>query len=170
MRKIAFLSIITLSMVCGRNLVHAAPAVVLGTNNQGVEGTYVCKGQGHQQNGAPAGLYIVLKLDNNGDVTGGELGQPLSSTFCTFSILTSSTVTVDSQEVGHLTLNLKPISVPSNSNGPGSPLLGLLGGCKAVTETFEFAGLNHGGTRLEFTETDSGVEAGGTCEMVSLAF
>jgi hypothetical protein len=169
MRKIAFLSIIALSMVCGR--ANAAPAVVLGTNNQDVQGTYVCKGQGHQQNGAPAGLYIVLKVDNGGNVTGGELGEPLNSTFCTFSILTSSSVTVDSQEVGHLSLNLKPMSVPSNSNGPGSPLLGLLGGgCKAVTETFEFAGLNHGGTRLEFTETDSGVEAGGTCEMVSLAF
>ncbi|HEY6420181.1 MAG TPA: hypothetical protein VIX59_14375 [Candidatus Binataceae bacterium] len=161
MRRIASLTLVAIAMLWGQ--AGAAPAIVLGTNGP-LRGTYVCKGQGHRQNGVPSGLYIVLKTDGNNDVTGGELGSPLSSAFCTFSISTSSSISVDSENVGHLTLVLKPMAEMAQQPSAGGP------SCRAITETFEFAGLNKGIAQIEFTETDNGVEAGGHCEQVSTAF
>ena len=161
MRKIAFSTLLAISMLWGQ--AGAAPAGVLGTNGP-LSGTYVCKGQGHSQNGAPLGLYIVLKTDGNNDVTGGELGQPINSVFCTFSISTSSTISVDSQSVGHLMLVLQPMASPPEHSDSR------FNSCRAITETFEFAGLKKGISQIEFTETDNGVEAGGHCEQVSTAF
>jgi|HubBroStandDraft_1064217.scaffolds.fasta_scaffold456374_1 hypothetical protein len=160
MRKIAFLTLAAISMLWGQ--ASAAPAIVLGTNGP-LLGTYVCKGQGHGLLGAPSGLYIVFQADGNNDVVGGELGSPALSVFCTYSISAGSSITVDPENVGHLTLILQPMAQPPHP-------LPLLGSCKAITETFEFAGLNKGVAQIEFTETDNGVESGGHCEQVSTAF
>jgi hypothetical protein len=157
MRRIAFLFLIAVPVLISRGTARAQ--TVLGLDGQSLQGNYVCKGQGHTVLGTATGIYILLETNANA-ITGGELGEHVGGTFCVFSIGSTSTVTIDADNVGHLSLALKPTS---SSPGPGP--FGF-GDCKPATETFEYNGINRGNTLFEFTETDSGVEAGGTCRFV----
>ncbi|HUA36696.1 MAG TPA: hypothetical protein VMA09_24035 [Candidatus Binataceae bacterium] len=168
MRKIAFLTILlAMPMMAGRAHALSLASPILGMNGQPLQGTYVCKGQGHTQTGQPTGIYIVLRTDGT-NVTGGELGEHVNTVFCNFTIASDSSMSVDAEDVGHLSLDLKP-AAPAPS-APSLPLIPLLTGCRQMTDTFEFTGLNHGNTQVEISETDSPVEAGGLCRLVSPAF
>ena len=168
MRKIAFLTIlIAMPIVASRANALSAASPILGMNGRPLQGTYVCKGQGHTQTGQPTGLYIVLRSDGT-NITGGELGEHVGAVFCNFTIATDSAMSIDAEDVGHLTLDLKPAAPAPGA--PSIPLIPLLPGCRQMTDTFEFTGLNHGNTQVEISETDSLVEAGGLCRLVSPSF
>jgi hypothetical protein len=161
MRKLALILMVAIPMLIAGGALDAS-AQVLGLGGGSLQGTYSCKGQGHGANGAPTGLFLVFTT-NGGAITGGELGTHVNSAFCTFTV-TGGTASVDSNDVGRLTLNLQPQGQPAQT---GPIPLSLLGpACNKMTETFAFTGVNQGLREIDLTETDNVVEAGGRCILV----